>query len=94
MMLFVPKEKIDNILEKIEKCLEGELTTARKISQIAGHLSSMSIAIGPLTRLFTKNMHVFIESSYSWDSLRLISFDLKAELLFGDRTYSDATVCP
>ena len=42
----------------------------------------MSIAIGPLTRLFTKNMHVFIESSYSWDSLRLISFDLKAELLF------------
>ena len=42
----------------------------------------MSIAIGPLTRLFTKNMHVFIESSYSWDSLRLISFDLKADLLF------------
>ena len=33
MMLFVPKEKIDNILEKIEKCLEGKLTTATKFSK-------------------------------------------------------------
>lgn len=32
-------------------------------------------------QVFEKNMHVFIESSYYWDSsLRLISFDLKAEL--------------
>lgn len=82
MMLFVPKEKTEKLLEKIEKCLEGELTTARTISQIAGHLSSMSIAVGPLTRLFTKNMHVFIESSYSWSSLRPISFNLRTELLF------------
>ena len=62
MMLFVPKEKTDRLLEKIEKCLEGELTTARTISQIAGHLSSMSV--GPLTRLFTKNMHVSVSYTH------------------------------
>ena len=40
------------------------------------------MAIGPLTRLFTKQMHVFIESRFSWDSVRLIPFEVETEVLF------------
>lgn len=42
----------------------------------------MSLAIGPLTRLFTKHMHVFIESRYSWDTPKILSFELIDELKF------------
>ena len=42
----------------------------------------MSLAIGPLTRLFTKHMNIFIESRYSWDTPKILSFELIDELKF------------
>jgi len=42
----------------------------------------MSIAIGPVTNLFTKQMYKFIESRKSWDTLRWLTTDVKVELLF------------
>lgn len=82
MMLFIPSEKIEALLKKIQSALKSKNSTARNIAKIAGHIVSMSMAIGPLTRLFTKQMHVFIESRFSWDSVRLIPFEVETELLF------------
>ena len=81
-MFFVPMDKIKALLEKIEYALKFEYATPRFIVRIAGQIASMSPAIGPLTRLFTKQMHIFIESRFSWDAPKLIPFEVNTELLF------------
>jgi len=43
----------------------------------------MQIAIGLLTRLFTRQMYLFIENRASWDSYSLITNNLKTEMSFG-----------
>ena len=90
MMFFIPSEKIKALLTKIKSTLRFEYSTARNIAKIAGYIVSMSIAIGPLTRLFTKQMHVFIESRFSWDGLRIIPFEVKTELLFWQNNLKQA----
>ena len=50
----------------------------------------MSIAIGPLAHLFTKQIYKFIESRCSWDGLAGIPFDIKAELEFWRHNLSAA----
>ena len=82
MMFFIPKEKVEELLLNIQNTLTSGYCSARQIAKITGHIVSMSIAIGPLTKLFTKQMHKFIESRYSWDALRLRSHDITVELLF------------
>ena len=77
MMFFIPHEKLKALLKEIETALKFEYSAARSIAKIAGRIVPMSIAIGPLTRLFTKQMHVFIESRFSWDGTKMILFELK-----------------
>ena len=64
---FVPQEKIQKTLSLINTALEKPLNSAKDVSKIAGHIISMSLAIGPLARLFTRGMYKFIESRYSWN---------------------------
>ena len=51
MTLFIPSEKIEALLKKIQSALKSKNSTARNIAKVAGHIVSMSMAIGPLTRL-------------------------------------------
>ncbi len=57
-------------------------TSARKISRIAGQVISMGPAIGPLTRLFTRRMYAFIESSNTWDGIHRVDHEVGKELKF------------
>ena len=82
MMFFIPHEKLKALLKEIETNLKFEYSAARSIARIASRIVSISIAIGTLTRLFTKQMHVFIETRISWDCTKMIPFEVKTELLF------------
>ena len=92
MMFFAPTEKIRTLLERIQHALKFEYAKARSIAKIAGHITSMAIAIGPLARLFTKQMHVFIESRFSWDGPKLIPLAMKTELLFWQSNLKQSNV--
>ena len=85
MIFSVPSEKINKLLVQIKRLLIQELVNAKQISKIAGHLISMTLAIGPLTRLFTRQMYRFIESRSSWYEFTVLDYLLKEELTFWER---------
>ena len=66
MEFLVPEEKIKKLLAIVKFVLQSENCNAKEISQIAGRIISMSLAIGPLTRLFTRQMYRFIDERRSW----------------------------
>ena len=59
------KKKITKILENITMYLNQEFSTPKQLPKVAGQLSSMRLAIGPLVRRFTRNMYHFIEKRFS-----------------------------
>ena len=66
MKFSVPSKKVASLLHLIGQALNSIYVTAKQIAKIAGHIISMSIAIGPLTRLFTRQMYRFIDKCASW----------------------------
>ena len=57
----IPQEKIAKLLEDITSYLNQDFLTPKQLSKVAGQLSSMHLAIGPIVRLFTRNMYRFIK---------------------------------
>lgn len=55
------------------------------IARIAGHIVSMSLAIGPLTNLFTKHMQKFVEDRIS--GLKKLTREVEADWFFGNQIY-------
>ena len=66
----------------MSSAVKKDFINAKEISAIAGHIVSMSPAIGALTRLMTRNMYYFINSSLTWFELRKITSEFTAELKF------------
>jgi len=90
MKFFVPQEKIDKLSSLLSVTLHQKSFTARSIAKIAGHLLSMKCAIGPIVRLFTRQMYKFVESRYSWDSSMASDEPLRDELKFWLRNLRNA----
>ena len=86
MKIYVPLPKLEAVLHLILEILRSNVVTTRKIAKLAGRIIAMSIAIGPLARLFTRQMYKFIDDritlGLAWDSNRLISKELESELTF------------
>ena len=85
MKFSVPTEKIRLLLVLISKALKSTYINAKQVAKIAGHLISMTPAIGPLTRLFTRQMYRFVENRTSWYNPEVSDNLLKHELLFWER---------
>jgi len=63
MEFSVPEEKLNILLQFISQLLERGTANAKDLAKVTGHIISMSPAIGPLTRLMTRQAYKFIESS-------------------------------
>ena len=91
MDFFVPETKIKKKLASmISNALNQSFTTAKFTARIAGNIISMGIAIGPLTRLFTRQMYKFIESRLTWHSIKEIDKLTKEELIFWHKNLQNA----
>jgi len=66
MEFSVPEEKLNILLQFISQLLERGTANAKNLAKVTGHIISMSPAIGPLTRLMTRQAYKFIENSASW----------------------------
>ena len=62
MTFTVPERKIKKLEQTISNLLIQKFSSAKQVSRIAGKLSSMHMAIGPLVRLFTRHMYRTIEA--------------------------------
>ena len=47
--------------------------TPKQLAKVTGKLSSMHLALGPIVRLFSRNIYHDIESRFSWHEAKCIS---------------------
>ena len=62
MLFSVPAQKLEKLMHSLNAFHTRRFATPKEISRIADQIISMGIAIGPLTRLFTRHIYQFIES--------------------------------
>ena len=70
-VIYGSDHKLEKLLAAIRLALShsGELCSAKQLSSIAGQLSAMSIALGPLVRFMTRAIYHAIVQSASWYAL-------------------------
>ena len=78
----VPAEKIQKLKIKIQNLLNTGKCTPKELSQVAGTLASMHLAVGPLVRLFTRHLYREIEQRTSWYVPVQLSHEAISELTF------------
>ena len=78
----IPEEKIQNLKIKLHRFLNKTWCTPKEFSQVTGTLASMHMAIGPLVRLFTRQLYHQIERRTSWYEQIRISPEAVCELGF------------
>ena len=76
---------IEKLINMIKSVLSSTTTSAKRIAKIACHIISIGIAIGPLTRLFTRQMYKLMENRLSWYSAKELDDLTKSELHFWDK---------
>ena len=59
MTFYVPEEKLRKIKRNLRETLQQNTTTPKELAKLAGTLSSMHFAIGPLVRLFAFLVHAY-----------------------------------
>ena len=80
--LKVPESKIDELCRVIAQAVNASVVHVKLLASIAGHLISMSMAIGEITRLMTRHLYALINSRFSWSSQVEINDEVREELQF------------
>ena len=68
--------------------MKARKTNAKRLASLAGTLSAMSLAIGPLVRLRTRAMYADVAKSESWYSPLRLSADALDEIQFWLTNYN------
>ena len=82
MIFSVPRRKIEKIQGLITSVYIKKSANAKEIARICGHLISCSIAIGPLTRLFTRRLYAFVDRQQTWYRGEILDEGALEELWF------------
>ena len=84
MQFQVSETKVAKLKAQLNAAIQDSFITSRKLARIAGFVNSMSLAVGPISRLLTRQilMYFAIESRSAWDHLLCISDSLLEELKF------------
>lgn len=90
--LKIKEKRVTKVLAQISEMLPNVLSSARKISSIAGGLVSQEIVLGPVTGLFTREMYRFIDAAPSWDKRVGIPVGVYEELRFWQENLSSLNV--
>ena len=82
MTFYIPERKIEKLKNLLTTTLTKMSTTAKILSKIAGQLSSMHLSLGPIVRMFTRNIYSEIQSKCNWYEVFILSDACKYELNF------------
>ena len=83
----VPPRRVDALKQLLDIIIAKDFcVSARTLSCMTGSLVSMSLAMGPVVRLWTRAMYRDISSAPCWDQPICLSSDSRSEVLFGNRT--------
>ena len=54
----IPEERVAKLRTRLEQILSVSLVSARELAKVTGMVLFMMIAVGPVARLRTKNVHL------------------------------------
>ena len=66
-MFQILETKLAKLKRSLESLFLDGYATYRELARLAGFIILLSLAVGPIARLFTKQMHFVIHSRPSWD---------------------------
>ena len=79
----IPNKKVNKLKSILDSALLVGSSSYRELARIAGSIISVALAVGPISRLFTRQMYFAIESrTASWDHLFHFPPSLLEELRF------------
>ena len=67
MTFQIPEAKVRKLKSLLSSAICDKSSSYRELARIAGSLISVALAVGPLSRLFTRQMYLAIESRSAWD---------------------------
>ena len=79
---FVPSEKLESLKSSIKAAYPLTRVPARSLASIVGKIVSMSLAIGPVSHLRTRQLYQAIDTRRSWCDSVVLSPDAREELSF------------
>ena len=77
-----PQDKVQSLLAHIKDVMSQDNPTARSIASVTGKIISLSLALGPVSRLMTRSLYALLNSRQSWCSKLPLSQEAKSELQF------------
>ncbi|KAI8506505.1 hypothetical protein Bbelb_159320 [Branchiostoma belcheri] len=85
----VPDRRCDSFLTLLNEALSNvDAISARSVARIAGNIVSMGLALGPVSRLWTRSLYSFINNAPSWDSTHRLPPTARDELEFWRENFS------
>lgn len=80
--LTVLQNRLDSLLEQISRAKASRALPATALASIIGKILSMSLALGPVTRLMTRGMYSVLNARESWYHQVLLTAEALVELAF------------
>ena len=78
----IPKERIEKLKSDMAAVLSDKRPTVRALAKVTGQIISMSIAVGPITRLRTRGLYSLINSRVFWSDRLETTAEVRDELAF------------
>lgn len=78
----IPAKKLEKLRSSLELLVNDGHSTYRSLARLAGFIISLFLAVGPIARIFTRQMHYAIHARPSWDATFVFSDPLMQELKF------------
>ena len=82
MQFQVSQTKVANLKAQLNAAIRDGFITFRKLARIAGFVNSISLTVGLIFRLLTRQIYFAIEFRSAWEHLLRISDSLLQELKF------------
>ena len=82
MSFQIPEKKVFKLKGLLESAIQAGCSTFRELARLAGSIISVVLAVGPISRLLTRQMYFAIETRSAWDSTIHFSPSLLQELKF------------
>jgi hypothetical protein len=62
----IPEERKEKIIQQLRMAKMGKQMPARELASLAGRIMSCFLALGPVTRIFTREMYACVELQVGW----------------------------
>ena len=82
MTCHIPEAKVQKLKSLLSSAIRDRSYSYRELARIAGSVISVGLAVEPISRLFTRQMYLVIESRSVWDHTLHFSTALLEELRF------------